>query len=120
MYTETARRLKEALDRMGYTQQELAELSGVGKASISQYINGSHAPGNISAHKMAKCLGVSAEYLMGFEEKKYDKTDTGMFSKMMLDPFYEDLIVALKKLDKDQIPDLVDYANYLINKRRGT
>lgn len=68
MYEETARRLRQALERKGYTQQDLADMSGIGKSSISHYVNGTHAPGNISAYKMAQCLGVSPEWLMGFDE----------------------------------------------------
>lgn len=71
MYYETSRRLKEALERKGYTQQDLADMSGVNKASVSQYVNGSHAPGNISAMKMSKVLGVAPEWLMGFGEIPY-------------------------------------------------
>ena len=47
----TAKRLQAALTDANISQQELAEKSGVSKASISQYMNGSHAPGNISAKK---------------------------------------------------------------------
>ena len=66
----TSARLKSALQQKGYSQQDIAELSGVGKASISQYMNGLHAPGYDSAKKMARYLGVSPEYLMGYG--KYD------------------------------------------------
>ncbi|MBQ8559087.1 MAG: helix-turn-helix domain-containing protein [Tyzzerella sp.] len=47
--------------------QELANRSEVNKASISQYINGSHKPSNISAGKMASVLQVNPLWLMGFD-----------------------------------------------------
>lgn len=50
-YELTAKRLQLALSSANISQQELAEKSGVSKSSISQYVNGSHAPGNISAKK---------------------------------------------------------------------
>jgi len=68
----TAKRLAEALDRKGMKAKELMDKSGVSKASISQYINGAHAPSNISAGKMAKVLGVSPVWLMGFDVPMYD------------------------------------------------
>ena len=67
-YSLSARRLKEALDDKGMKPQELSNLSGVNKSSLSQYINGSHTPSNISAGKMAKVLGVSPLWLMGFPD----------------------------------------------------
>lgn len=63
----TAKRLQLALSDMGISQQELAEKSGVSKASISQYVNGSHAPSNISSGKMGKVLNVEPMWLMGFD-----------------------------------------------------
>ena len=50
----TANRLALALSNADMIPQELANASGVSKASISQYLNGSHAPSNISSGKMAK------------------------------------------------------------------
>lgn len=63
----TAKRLSDALNRKNMKAQELADASGVNKASISQYINGTHAPSNISAGKMAEVLEVSPVWLMGFD-----------------------------------------------------
>ena len=69
-YPITALRLREALNDKRMKPQELADLSGVNKASISQYVNGSHSPGNISAGKMSEYLGVSPLWLMGFDVEK--------------------------------------------------
>lgn len=63
----TSKRLQLALSRINMKAQELAEASGVKKASISQYVNGSHAPSNISAGKMASVLKVNPVWLMGFD-----------------------------------------------------
>lgn len=66
-FEKTALRLREALSNKNMRPQDLANASGVNKASISQYLNGSHAPSNISSGKMAKVLGVSAPWLMGYD-----------------------------------------------------
>ncbi len=63
----TAKRLQAALSNAQMEQQELSNKSGVSKASISQYINGSHTPSNISSGKMGKILGVNPLWLMGFD-----------------------------------------------------
>lgn len=63
----TAKRLRLALDNANMKPQELAEKSKVSKSSISQYVNGSHAPSNISAGKIGKVLDVEPLWLMGFD-----------------------------------------------------
>lgn len=74
-HEETAKRLKDALYENNMKPQELADLSGVSKSSISQYINGSHKPSNISAGKMAAVLGVDPMWLMGFNVMKERNDD---------------------------------------------
>ncbi|MBR1701907.1 MAG: helix-turn-helix domain-containing protein [Lachnospiraceae bacterium] len=66
-YEITAKRLKQALNSKNMIPQELADRSHINKASISQYINGSHAPSNISSGKMASVLEVNPLWLMGFD-----------------------------------------------------
>ena len=69
---ETAKRLQEAIRVNNMIPQELADRTEISKASISQYLSGQHKPSNISAGKMAKVLGVSPLWLMGFEVPMYD------------------------------------------------
>ena len=63
----TAQRLKKALSDLNMKPQEIAARSGVSNASISQYVNGSHAPSNISSGKMGKILSGNPLWLMGFD-----------------------------------------------------
>lgn len=63
----TAKRLRIALSNNNMKPQELADKTGVNKASISQYINGSHKPSNISAGKIGEALNVEPLWLMGFD-----------------------------------------------------
>ena len=73
----TAQRLREALNESCMRQEDLANASGVSKASISQYINGSHSPSNISSGKMASVLGVNPLWLMGFDVMKNSPSRPG-------------------------------------------
>lgn len=71
-HEETARRLKEAMNKKGWKQQQLANESGVSKYNISHYINGKTVPDNIQAYKLAKVLDVSPEWLMALDQaQKY-------------------------------------------------
>lgn len=74
----TAQRLSNALANANMKPQELADKSGVSKASISQYINGSHAPSNISSGKMAKILNVNPLWLMGFDVPSFMETEKSL------------------------------------------
>ena len=69
-YELTAKRIKEAMSDMGITQQELADKSGIGKSSISHYVNGSNEPANKSAYALAEVLNVNPAWLMGLDVPK--------------------------------------------------
>ena len=74
-YELSAIRLREAMNDIGISQQELANKSGIGKSSISHYINGSNQPGNKSAFLLGKVLGVSPTWLMGLDVPKKENVD---------------------------------------------
>ena len=70
-YALTAERIKEAMNDMHMTQQELADKSQIGKSSISHYVNGSNEPGNKSAYALAQVLKVNPAWLMGLDAPKH-------------------------------------------------
>lgn len=89
----TAKRLRLALDNASMKPQELAEKSKVSKSSISQYVNGSHAPSNISAGKMGKVLGVEPLWLMGFDvSMKSENSSPELASDILAEMYNSDLI----------------------------
>lgn len=89
----TAKRLRLALDNASMKPQELAEKSKVSKSSISQYVNGSHAPSNISAGKMGKVLGVEPLWLMGFDvSMKSENSSPKLASDIFAEMYNSDLI----------------------------
>lgn len=101
----TAKRLRLALSNANMKPQELADKSGVSKSSISQYVNGSHAPGNISAKKMGKVLNVESMWLMGFdvEMKKEIVSKDAEDDILFLEKFS-----LLNKRDKKIIISMID------------
>lgn len=70
-YEESARRLIEAMKDIGIKQRELADKAQVTESSISHYVNGSHAPSNKTAGKLAEILNVNPVWLMGFDVPKH-------------------------------------------------
>ncbi len=71
----TATRLREAMKNKNITAQELSERSGVGKSSISQYLNGKYTPKNVAAKKLATVLDVKPEWLMAIDYPEIDLKD---------------------------------------------
>lgn len=65
-YPIVAERMNYILELRNLSQQDLSDLSNVGKSSISHYANGTHTPGNVTAAKLAKALGVNPLWLMGY------------------------------------------------------
>lgn len=104
-YELVSKRFRLALSKLGMSQQELSEKSGVGKASISQYVNGTHAPGNISAGKMGKVLEVSAEWLMGLDVEMRKEIST---KGADIDMEFVKKISLLNERDKKLVMSMID------------
>lgn len=60
-------RLKIALDLAGRRPVDLANATGISRSSISQYLSGYAKPTDVNAYKMAKYLGVTEAWLIGFD-----------------------------------------------------
>ena len=118
----TAKRIQQALSDMNMKPQELADKSGVSKASISQYVNGAHAPSNISSGKMAKVLNVDPLWLMGFDtpmRPDYDVIYTvgnAQFitevTKRTNDKHFVEMLskyMSLLDINKKSVNDMIDF-----------
>jgi transcriptional regulator with XRE-family HTH domain len=58
-------RLREWRDKRGYTQENLADLLGISSQQIYRYESGKNDPTADLLSRMAKTLGVSADFLLG-------------------------------------------------------
>lgn len=72
---EYAERLKQIMQKQGVSQAQLAEMAGVGKSAISQYLSGKNIPSAKRSEVFAEALGVPAEYLLDLE------SDMGLIKK---------------------------------------
>ena len=57
--------LREARKEAGYTQKQLSELLGISQQSYSDYENERTFPDKDTLLKLAGCLNVSTDYLLG-------------------------------------------------------
>lgn len=122
----TAKRLQLALSNTNMNQQELANKSGVGKSSISQYKNGSHVPNRDNAEKLASVLNVEKLWLMGFDVEmeiaKYDSSDEYTKAVDQIgknDRAAQKMIIEFCKLSEDNKKRMLAYSEYLKNLNEG-
>ena len=78
-------RIKELINDLCRGKQQIfADMCGISKYSVSQYVSGSNCPGNVTAAKIgAKCL-VNPLWVMGFDvpkEMKQQERFIGEFKK---------------------------------------
>ena len=113
-YPVTANRLNEALNEANMTPQELSRKSGVNKASISQYRNGTHKPGNVSSGKMAEVLGVSPVWLMGFDVEKDGSSEYLFHTKKGPGLHINDIALRIEALSPERRGTMLDYLEFLL------
>lgn len=115
-----AKRLKEAMDRLGMNQVELARKSGITKSGITQYVSGKYEAKQEALHKLAVALDVNEAWLMGYdcpmercgpELRGPDSTNT-----KIIDPEAAKLSRLFDDLNDEGKKVLLDYAGFLATK----
>ena len=61
-------RLKEHRARLGVNQQQMGQLAGVSRQTISQIERGDYSPSVMLALKLARICGVTVEEIFTYEE----------------------------------------------------
>lgn len=107
-YLDTANRINEALGESGLTAQELANKTGLNKASISQYRNGTHKPSNKTAAIIGEVLDVNPLWLMGFDVQKKEP----LFYKKTKD--YNFIFNYIQTADADKLREIRRYIEFMI------
>jgi len=128
----TANRLREALEDAGIKPVELSERSGVSQSSISHYMSGTHVPSNFSSGKMAKVLGCSPVWLMGFDVPKtntvpiLEKPDEQLIPSLELDetqkrysPEEVEKAMRLYKRYQESLPQIQEAVESLLRSRQS-
>jgi transcriptional regulator with XRE-family HTH domain len=72
--SEFSKKIKMLREDEGISQAELAEIIGTSKSSINMYERGEREPGLDTVKALADHFGVSADYLLGKEDKTKVKT----------------------------------------------
>lgn len=70
------RTVKELMQKNNVTGVQLAEVVGVNKSTISEWLNGKYLPSGIRIVKIAKHFHVSVSYLIGKDTTPYETPAT--------------------------------------------
>lgn len=108
-------RLKRIMDDRGLRQVDILRMSEpwqkkldikISKNTLSQYINGISSPDNYKATLLAKTLGVSEPWLMGYDVPMVESFESENDSETI-----EKTITVMKKLENPRQQIVLDTAN---------
>lgn len=93
-------RLREARNKAGLTQDDLAVRTGVGKSQIQRYERGASDPTADYVARIAKALRISSDWLLGLVDDPEGHTTRNLTA------FEERWLAALQRADESAIIEL--------------
>ena len=127
---ETIRnRIKEGMKMRKINAAQLAKMSGVSEASISNYLNDKVKPKTNNIQKLASALEVNEAWLMGYDvdpDADYDgvfKADEVQNSKLETSEnygrLYKNIIRKIldDSLNDDDLKNIDDYVTFILSKK---
>jgi transcriptional regulator with XRE-family HTH domain len=99
-------RLREARDRRGWSQRELAERCGLSEVQVYRYENGKSDPSASHLRHIAEQLGVSADYLLDLSSNPHGQlleTDLSKDEGDLVEVFRQEGWIGVIRLGTDQV-----------------
>lgn len=92
----------------GGSQQMFADRVGIGKSSVSQYVNGRNFPSNIRAGEIAEAFNVDPMWVMGFDYPKRPKSGASSVAKAKteISTIYDELTCTGRQKVLDYVRDM--------------
>ncbi|HCY2932522.1 TPA: helix-turn-helix domain-containing protein [Staphylococcus aureus] len=115
-------RLKQIMSERKISQSELSRRAGIGRNSISDYLNGKYEAKQDKVFELAKALNVNEAWLMGFDISKNRKIEnndiTSIYSKLTPPRQSNVLKYATNQLEEqnNDSDNLVDFNSYIQEK----
>lgn len=104
---EFKERLQEALQVRNMTAAELSRQSGIDKGSLSNYLKGKFIPKQSKIDAMARALGVSPAWLLGYDVE---------MNKIDISVANDNIMTILENLSQEDREKVTDYAKFLLSK----
>lgn len=95
------------------SQQELSKRTGVGKASISQYVNGKNTPSNLTALALCTPFKINPAWLQGFDVPMMREDTASGVSLSNLSKDEKLLIDRYRAMNQEGRDKLTEYAEDL-------
>ena len=67
MHDTIGPRIKQARERAGYSQRDLAEIAGIHNTTLGKWERNEAVPAADALQRLARALGTTSEYLLGYE-----------------------------------------------------
>ncbi|EYN80879.1 hypothetical protein W158_01009 [Staphylococcus aureus DAR3772] len=115
-------RLKQIMSERKISQSELSRRTGIGRNSISDYLNGKYEAKQDKVFELAKALNVNEAWLMGFDiskNRKIENNDITSIYNKLTPPRQENVLNYANEQLEEQNNDsdnLVDFNSYIQEK----
>lgn len=109
--TELKNRLKIALEIRNISQQELADMTKIPKASISQYLSGYTKPKQDRIYSISKALHINEAWLLGYDVSM-DSADLDI-TVHTIAAHHDDYDFTEEELD-----EIEEFKKYVLSKRK--
>lgn len=109
----TSQRLQQAMEMAHKKQTDLAEMTGLNKATISRYVSGRHEPKAEAISSLASALDVAEMWLWGYDvpmertefQKKNDQL-VKLVVRMRKEERFAEAVKMLNELDADKFDNV--------------
>ena len=106
-------RMLSLMQEQGVSRRQMAKDVGIGINQIKYWQDNGNVPNALTVEKIADRLNTTPEYLLGKTDEKNKPTE---------DDGLDEDIAAIAKITEDftgeELQALLDYANFLISKRK--
>lgn len=119
MENEMSRKIKELRQKRGMTLEQVADIVGVGKSTVRKWETGMIA--NMRRDKialLARALGTTPAYLMGWEENGKDKIQNHSPNEMTLTEGEEKLVALFRLIPEDQQNMVLEMIRVALNRKQ--
>lgn len=109
-------RIREARERAGFTQEELASKLGVAPNTLHGYEAGKHDPKSVTLTKIAKVCGVTTDYLLGLADEPEASFDPLVSNEKPASIARSELIELVISLSDEEVDYILDLVQRLLHK----
>ncbi len=106
-YVKIGRKLQEAREEAGLSQEELAKQIGCTQASLSNYERGRRRLYLADLQRIGQLLGKQLTYFL--DETEEEETIDDSLSGVLKEPYVHEILIAIRGLKLPQRKSVLDY-----------